>query len=171
MRSITDVIRQFKLSWTDELSPERIADVCRENGMKWIESMLNPVVTIQIFFLQVLHGNTACTHMPHLAPWRDRLGRRPHRHAIRRLGQYSRWDRIPQNPAGGRSDDGSTGAGGPTATGRLGAPPAAAPREVGPANEDRPRRLHDVWGRDVGHPCSGACAGQSQSSSSSSSSS
>jgi hypothetical protein len=70
MRSITDVIRQFKLNWTDELSPERIADTCRKNGMKWIESMLNPVITIQIFFLQVLHGNTACTHMPHLARMR-----------------------------------------------------------------------------------------------------
>lgn len=29
--------------------------------------MLNPVVTIQLFLLQVLHGNTACTHVPHLA--------------------------------------------------------------------------------------------------------
>ena len=29
--------------------------------------MLNPVVTIQLFVLQVLHGNTACTALPHLA--------------------------------------------------------------------------------------------------------
>lgn len=35
--------------------------------MTWLESMLNPVITIQVFFLQILHGNTACTHMPHLA--------------------------------------------------------------------------------------------------------
>ncbi len=67
MRSITDVIRQFKQNWTEEIGPGRIADACRASGMTWIESMLNPVVTIQIFFLQVLHGNTACTHMPHLA--------------------------------------------------------------------------------------------------------
>ena len=67
MRSITDVIRQFRQNWTEELNPENIADACRESGMTWIESMLNPVITIQIFFLQVLHGNTACTHMPHLA--------------------------------------------------------------------------------------------------------
>ncbi|MCG8584099.1 MAG: IS4 family transposase [Pirellulales bacterium] len=35
--------------------------------MTWYESTLNPIATIQIFFLQVLHGNTACTHLPHLA--------------------------------------------------------------------------------------------------------
>jgi hypothetical protein len=35
--------------------------------MSWIESTLNPVVTIQIFFLQILHGNTACEHLSHLA--------------------------------------------------------------------------------------------------------
>ena len=67
MRSITDVIRQFKRNWTEQLSPKSIADACRDSGMTWIESMLNPIVTIQVFFLQVLHGNTACTHMPHLA--------------------------------------------------------------------------------------------------------
>lgn len=35
--------------------------------MKWIESKLNPVVCIRLFLLQVLHGNTACTHVPRLA--------------------------------------------------------------------------------------------------------
>lgn len=66
MHSITDVIAHFKRSWTDELSSEAIAQACRDEGMRWYESALNPIVTIQIFFLQVLHGNTACEHMPHL---------------------------------------------------------------------------------------------------------
>jgi hypothetical protein len=34
--------------------------------MQWYESALNPVVTIQIFFVQILHGNTACEHLSHL---------------------------------------------------------------------------------------------------------
>jgi hypothetical protein len=34
--------------------------------MKWYESALSPVVTIQIFFVQILHGNTACEHLTHL---------------------------------------------------------------------------------------------------------
>jgi hypothetical protein len=67
MRSITDVIRQFKLNWTDQLDAQAIAVACRDAQMSWIESLLNPVVTVQVFFLQILHGNTACEHLSHLA--------------------------------------------------------------------------------------------------------
>ena len=67
MRSITDVVRRFKQNWTEELSATAIAQVCRDAGMTWHNSTLNPIVTIQIFFLQILHGNTACEHLPHLA--------------------------------------------------------------------------------------------------------
>jgi len=67
MRSITDVVKQFKENWTEEINPQKVADACRDCGMTWIESMLNPVVTIQIFFLQILNGNTSCSDMPHLA--------------------------------------------------------------------------------------------------------
>ncbi len=67
MRSITDVVRQFKQDWTEELSPDAIAQACRDAGMTWHNSMLNPIVTIQIFFMQILHGNTACEHLSHLA--------------------------------------------------------------------------------------------------------
>ena len=66
MRSITDIVRHFKQNWTEELNETSIAQACRDSGMIWLDSMLNPVVTIQIFLLQVLHGNTACQHMPHL---------------------------------------------------------------------------------------------------------
>lgn len=31
--------------------------------------MLDPVVTVQLFFVQILHGNTACTHLRHLTQW------------------------------------------------------------------------------------------------------
>jgi hypothetical protein len=66
MRSITDVVRQFKQNWTEELAPSAIAQACRDAGMRWHESTLNPVVTIQIFFVQILHGNTAIEHLRHL---------------------------------------------------------------------------------------------------------
>jgi hypothetical protein len=66
MVSITDVLRRFKQNWTEELTPEALAGACRETGMRWYESSLNPIVTIQIFFLQVLHGNTAIEHLSHL---------------------------------------------------------------------------------------------------------
>lgn len=67
MRRIADIIDQFKQGWTQEISAENIEQACHDCDMNWIDSMLNPVVTIQLFFLQVLHGNTACTELPHLA--------------------------------------------------------------------------------------------------------
>lgn len=66
VRSITEIVKHFKQNWTEELSDTRIANACRDSGMTWLDSMLNPVVTIQIFLLQILHGNTACQHMPRL---------------------------------------------------------------------------------------------------------
>ncbi len=66
MHSITDVLRRFKQDWTKELSPDTIAQACRDAGMQWYESALNPVVTIQVFFVQILHGNTAIEHLSHL---------------------------------------------------------------------------------------------------------
>lgn len=67
MVSITEIVKRFKQNSTEELNPLNIATACRDCGMKWIDSMLNPIVTIQIFFLQILHGNTACQHLPCLA--------------------------------------------------------------------------------------------------------
>lgn len=67
MRSITEIVDRFKQNWTKELSSAAVAQACRDAGMTWYNSALNPIVTIQIFFLQILHGNTACEHLSHLA--------------------------------------------------------------------------------------------------------
>lgn len=67
MRSITDVIRRFKQNWTKELGVAAITQACRDAGMTWHDSTLTPLVTVQVFFLQILHGNTACEHLSHLA--------------------------------------------------------------------------------------------------------
>lgn len=66
MRSITGIVRQFRQDWTEELDALNIERACRDCGMNWLQSMLNPVTTIQIFVLQILHGNTACTDLSHL---------------------------------------------------------------------------------------------------------
>ena len=66
MRNITNVVRNFKQNWVEELSAPAITQACRETGMAWRETMLNPVMTIQIFFVQILHGNTAIEQLPHL---------------------------------------------------------------------------------------------------------
>jgi hypothetical protein len=42
--------------------------VCREIGYTaWRDRLLTPVTTMQLFLLQILHGNTACSHLPHLS--------------------------------------------------------------------------------------------------------
>jgi hypothetical protein len=66
MGSMTDILRRFQQNWIEELAPDAIAQACRDAGMSWYESALNPVVTIQLFFVQILHGNTACEHLTHL---------------------------------------------------------------------------------------------------------
>jgi len=66
MFSISDVLAKFKQNWINELSPEAIAQAACDAGMTWNHSLLTPIITVQIFFVQVLHGNTACEHLSHL---------------------------------------------------------------------------------------------------------
>lgn len=54
----SDVSRAFDAAW--------IVRICVELGHQWRERELDPVTTVRGFLLQVLHGNTACSHVPHL---------------------------------------------------------------------------------------------------------
>ncbi len=67
MASITYALRQIKTDLGQALSNQHIADVCRDCGHKWRTRLLDPVVTVQLFLLQVLHGNTAMNHLPRLS--------------------------------------------------------------------------------------------------------
>jgi hypothetical protein len=64
--TITQVVKQFQQDWTNQLAPEAILVACRGVAYRWRERTLDPVTTIQLFFVQILHGNTACTHLRHL---------------------------------------------------------------------------------------------------------
>jgi hypothetical protein len=50
--TITTILQRFSAEWAALLQPDAI---------------LTPVTTVQLFLLQVLHGNTACSHLPHLS--------------------------------------------------------------------------------------------------------
>jgi Transposase DDE domain len=66
--SITTTLQRFTTEWATLLQPEAILTVCREIGYTaWRDRVLTPVTTMQLFLLQVLHGNTACSHLPHLS--------------------------------------------------------------------------------------------------------
>jgi hypothetical protein len=69
--SVTAVLSRFKAEWATQLQPEAIIGACEEVGYtSWRDRVLTPVTTIQLFLLQILHGNTACTHLPHLSGMR-----------------------------------------------------------------------------------------------------
>jgi Transposase DDE domain len=66
--SITAILQRLTDEWATLLQPDAILAVCREIGYTgWRDRVLTPVTTMQLFLLQILHGNTACSHLPHLS--------------------------------------------------------------------------------------------------------
>jgi hypothetical protein len=66
--SVTVILQRFATDWATLLQPEAILAACGEVGYTtWRDRVLTPVTTIQLFLLQILHGNTACSHLPHLS--------------------------------------------------------------------------------------------------------
>jgi hypothetical protein len=65
---LTAVLTRLKTEWATQLQPDAILAACQEAGdPSWRDRVLTPVPTLQLFLLQVLHGNTACSHFPHLS--------------------------------------------------------------------------------------------------------
>ena len=64
--TITQVVKQFQQQWPSQRAPEAILMACRRVAYRWRVRALNPVTTIELFLVQMLHGNTACTHLRHL---------------------------------------------------------------------------------------------------------
>jgi len=62
-RSILAALEQIKSELARFLSPEFIRQVCHGVGHVWRERVLDPVTTLHLFALQILHGNTACPHV------------------------------------------------------------------------------------------------------------
>jgi hypothetical protein len=66
--NVTAILRRFTTEWTALLQPDAILAACSEVGdTTWRDRVRTPVTTIQRFLLQMLHGNTACSHLPHLS--------------------------------------------------------------------------------------------------------
>ena len=66
--SVTTVLQRCKTDWAAQLQPDAIHTACQKAGYtSWRDRLLNPVITVQLFLLQILHGNTACQHLPHLS--------------------------------------------------------------------------------------------------------
>jgi hypothetical protein len=67
MLIIPQVLRHFKADVAKALSAATITKICGFLHYTWRERVLDPVTTIHVFLLQILHGNTACTALPRLA--------------------------------------------------------------------------------------------------------
>jgi hypothetical protein len=62
------VLAQFKEQWSEGVaSDEELRQLCRAAGMEWRETLLNPLTTIRLFFLQILHGNVGINDLPLLS--------------------------------------------------------------------------------------------------------
>jgi hypothetical protein len=65
---ITAVLTRLNTDWATQLQPDAIMAACQEAGYtSWRDRVLTPVTTIQLFLLQMRHGHTACSHVPHLS--------------------------------------------------------------------------------------------------------
>src|SRR3990172_11912547 len=65
--SIARIVENFKQNWSAEIDDQAILAACAEAQHRWRERELGPIATVRMFLLQILWGNTACNHVPHLA--------------------------------------------------------------------------------------------------------
>lgn len=67
MVSIHAALSRIKDDWRNLLSVSHLEVICRESEMAWRKRVLDPATTILIFFLQILHRNTAISNLSRLA--------------------------------------------------------------------------------------------------------
>ena len=66
---IVTILDRLKQDLAAELSPNAIEQACKQEKYSWRQRMLDPVTTVYLFILQILHGNTACSHVVHFGQW------------------------------------------------------------------------------------------------------
>jgi hypothetical protein len=69
MATVSRALRRIKQDLRPFVSDGDILDACHQAGHRWRERLLDPVVTVHLFILQILHFNTALTHLRHLAQY------------------------------------------------------------------------------------------------------
>ncbi len=66
---IVTILSRLRQDLTADLSPDAIKQACQQEKYSWRNRLLDPVTTLYLFMLQILHGNTACTHTVHFGHW------------------------------------------------------------------------------------------------------
>jgi len=66
--NMATILQRLTGEWAALLQPEAILAACGDVGYTgWRDRVFTPVTTVHLFLLQILHGNTACSHLPHLS--------------------------------------------------------------------------------------------------------
>jgi hypothetical protein len=68
--TVTEALRHIKGELATLLDAPTLLALCRAVGYQWRARLLDPVTTIHLFIVQILHHNTACSHLPHLVAQR-----------------------------------------------------------------------------------------------------
>ena len=63
---IRSVLTQANTEVARVLSPKVIEQICHDLNYSWRKRVLDPTTTVYAFLRQILEGNTACDHVPHL---------------------------------------------------------------------------------------------------------
>jgi hypothetical protein len=66
---IIPILDRLRQDIASRLSRETIERACRQANHPWRRRILDPATTISLFLLQILHGNTACSHVVHFGVW------------------------------------------------------------------------------------------------------
>jgi len=81
---LTTILPRFTDEWVMRLPPEALLTRCRAIGSTaWCDRVLTPVTTVPLFLWQMLHGNTACRHLPPLSGLRLSAAASGHARATR----------------------------------------------------------------------------------------
>ena len=66
---IIPILDRLRQDIAADLTKETIEEGCRQCNYSWRKRFLDPTLTIHLFLLQILHGNTACKHVVHFGEW------------------------------------------------------------------------------------------------------
>jgi hypothetical protein len=66
---IIPILARLRQDVAARLSQQSIEEAGRQAKHSWRQRLLDPTTTVYLFLLQVLHGNTACSHVVHFGRW------------------------------------------------------------------------------------------------------
>jgi hypothetical protein len=67
MASIASALSRIKQLPLQAFNQRAIEELCREMGHQWRDRELDPATTLALFIQQVIHGNTPCSEVRHIA--------------------------------------------------------------------------------------------------------